>query len=296
MKVLNFALIGRGKWGKNYERLLKEIPGVSLQAVVDFSSGNLKTVLKNPDIHCAIIATPPKTHFPIAKIALKAGKHILLEKPMAVNLKEAEKLKKIVENLDRVLMVGFQYLFNGYVQYLKKEIENGAFGEIKNISSEHFQSPLRTDVNAFWDAAPHPLSIFQFIFNPKKIIKVSVEQKNLENSGLENYVKAAVQFDRGPLLNIAVSWPGKEKVRKFTIQGKKQTAVLDETKTAEKLTLISNKEGKITIPRVIAGEPLKNEVKHFIDCVQNRKTPLTGVNFGYLNTQWLEMINLKISS
>lgn len=296
MKTLNFALIGRGKFGKNYERLLQEIPGISLQAIVTASSGNLEPVLENPEIDCVIIATPPKTHFTLAKAALEAGKHVFLEKPMVINLKEAEELKEIVKKSDRIFMVGFQYLFNDYIRYLKKEIENGSFGEIKNISFEHAQSQPRTDVNAFWDAAPHPLSIFQFIFNPKKIINVSGEQKNLGNSELEDYAKATIEFDHGPILNITTSWPGETKVRKLTIQGEKMTAILDETKNTGKLTLIASNGGKITVPPINAGEPLKNEVEHFIDCVKNKKNPLTNVNFGLIITQWLEIINQQTAS
>lgn len=359
MKTLNFALVGAGKFGKNYLRLLQNTPGINLRTVVTKDSArsenlplsiehytNLERVLKNPEINCVVIVTPPKTHFALAKAALEAGKHVLLEKPMAVNIKEAEELKRVVGKSDKVFMVGFQYLFNSYIRYLKKEIESGTFGEIKNVSSEHFQSPPREDVTAFWDAAPHPLSIFQFIFNPKKIIKTFGEEKNLENP--KDYAKATVQFDRGPMLNITTSWPGKpgsrnsaalpldhsamrndpaefslpggEKVRKLTIQGEKITAILDETKTVDKFILISNNDGKVTVPAIDAGEPssetsvafsdqprkagltevllpgepLKNEVAHFIDCIQNRKTPLTNVNFGYLNTKWLEEISSKI--
>src|SRR3989344_2596224 len=288
MNKLNFALIGRGKWGKNYERTLQEIPGISLQTIITASSGNLGSALQNPDISCVVIATPPKTHFPLAKVTLEAGKHVLLEKPMAENLKEAEELKKIVGNSDRIFMVGFQYLFNDYIGYLKKEIRAGTFGKIKNLIYEHLQSPPRKDANAFWDAAPHPLSIFQFIFSPKKIREVFREQKKLDGFGLKDYAKATIQFDHGPLLDITTSWSGKEKVRKLTIQGEKITAVLDETKDDKKLTLIANSNGEVTIPPINAGEPLKNEVEHFIDCIQNQKIPVTNVNFGYLNTQWLE--------
>lgn len=296
MKKLSFALIGRGKFGKNYERLLSEMPETSLKAVVTKSSGNLKDVLGDPDIDCVAIVTPAITHFTLAKAALKAGKNILLEKPMVTNLKDAEKLKKMAANYDKVFMIGFQYLSNNYIQYLKKEIEENAFGKITNIKFEHFQSNPREDVNVFWDVAPHPLSIFQFIFNPKKIIKISGEQKKLGGSTMANYAHAIIQFDCGPTLDITASWPGKEKIRKLTIRGEKATAILDETKIAEKLILISNKDEKVTIPKIIAEEPLKNKIKDFLECIQNKKNPLTDINFGYLNTRWLEEINQKIAS
>lgn len=295
-KILNFALIGRGKFGKNYERLLNEIPETSLRAIVTKSSGNLKEVLSDPDIDCVAIVTPAITHFALAKAALEAGKHVLLEKPMVTNLKDAQALKLIAKKSDKVFMVGFQYLSNNYVQYLKKEIENDIFGAITDIKFEHSQSNPREDVNVFWDVAPHPLSIFQFIFNPKKIIKVSGEQKKLGNSMRVSCARAIIQFDCGPMLDITASWPGKEKIRKLTIQGEKATAILDETKTAEKLILISNKDGKVTVPKIITEEPLKNKIKDFLKCIQNKKMPLTGINFGYLNTKWLEKINQQIAS
>jgi len=281
---MNFALIGAGKFGKNYDRLLKEIPGVSLKAIVTASSGNLETVLQDPEINCVVIATPPATHFEIAKTALEAGKHVLLEKPMVLSVQEAEELKKVVGKSGRVFMVGFQYLFNGYIQYLKKEIENGAFGEIKKISSEHFQSPPRNDVNAFWDAAPHPLSIFQYYFEPTKILNVEVETATRE------FTSVKVRFDRAPLLSIKTSWPGEKKVRKLILEGEKQTAILDETLEKQKLRFSSG-----LVPNIEADEPLRNEVEHFLDCIQNQKTPLTDVNFGCLNTKWLEIISENLT-
>ncbi len=298
MEKLNFALIGAGKFGKNYLRLLQETKGISLKTVVTrspiptdntsvFYTADLEKVLSDPSIDCAVIATPPATHLAIAKAALTHKKHVLLEKPMALNLKEAEDLKKTVRDSGQIFMVGFQYLFNSYIQYLKKEIESGAFGEIKNIASEHFQSPPREDVNAFWDAAPHPLAIFQFLFNPEKILKAKGELRR-------DFAEAAAEFDRGPKLNITVSWPGKKKVRKLTIQGEKITAILDETKPDGKLSLVSNKDGEIIVPVINAEEPLKNEVAHFIDCIHGQKIPLTNITFGYFNTQWLEEISNKL--
>ena len=282
---MNFALIGRGKWGENYENLLKEIPDVSLQAIVTASSGNLESVLQNPDINCVVIATPPKTHFDLAKAALETGKHVLLEKPMVMNLKEAEELKRVVENSDRIFMVGFQYLFNDYIRYLKKEIENGAFGEIKKVSSEHFQSPPRTDMNSFWDAAPHPLSIFQYYFEPTKILNVEVETTTRE------FTSVKVQFDRGPLLSIKTSWPGERKVRKLTLKGEKQTAILDETLENQKLRFSSG-----LTPDIKAREPLRSELEHFINCIKNKNLPLTNVNFGYQITNWLDKISKRAYS
>lgn len=284
MKTLNFALIGRGKFGKNYERLLQEIPGISLKAIVTASSGNLKSVLQNPKIDCVVIATPPKTHFAIAKAAIEAGKNVLLEKPMVLNIKEAKKLKGAVNKSRKTFMVGFQYLYNDYLNYLKNNL--ASLGKIIAVRSEHLISPKRKGADIFWDVAPHPLSIFQYLFNPKKLVSVKGEIS-------PNSASVKVKFKNSPRLEMIMSNFGNKKIRKLTVVGEKAAAIIDETLEKNKLVIFRN--GRKLVPKINFQEPLKNEVGHFINCIQNQKTPLTDVNLGYLNTQWLEEISQKFN-
>ena len=179
-------------------------------------------------------------------------------------------------------MVGYQYLYNDYINYLKKEIESGSFGKILEVKSEHLVSPPREDVDIFWDAAPHPLAIYQYFFSPKKLI--SAEGKIEHDSAT-----VKVKFDRGPVLEIVTSSFGEKKTRKLTIVGKKATAVLDETLEKDKLTIIKN--GQVVNPKIDFKEPLLTEVEHFIYCIQTNSKPLTNVDFGCRITEWLSIIS-----
>ncbi len=310
---INFALFGLGKFGKNYQRLLNP------KAIVTAHSENADEVLKNPKIDAVVIATPPSTHFKLAKKALQAGKHVLLEKPMVLSVADAKKLRKIVKKSGKVFMVGFQYLYNDYINWLKKEIENGSFGKIIEVKSEHRLSPPNKDIDIFWNAAPHPLSIFQYFFSPEKLI--SAEGK-IEYDSAEVKVK----FENAPILEIITSCLGKQKTRKLTIVGEKATAVLDETLEKDKLAIIKRprayargtwalcskkcrppptgfynhpslmkdcvvKKGQVTNPKIDFKEPLRAEVEHFIYCIQTDSKPLTNIDFGYQITEWLDVIS-----
>lgn len=279
---INFALFGLGKFGKNYQRLLPEIKGVNLKATVTAHSDNAEEVLKNPAIDAVVIATPPSTHFDLAKAALEADKHVLLEKPMVLGIIDAEKLRKIVKKSGKVFMVGYQYLYNDYINYLKKEIGSGNFGKIIEIKSEHLVSPPREDVDIFWDAAPHPLAIYQHFFSPEKLI--SAEGKIEHDTA---HVK--VRFENAPPLEIVASCSGDTKTRKLTIVGEKATAILDETLEKNKLAIIKN--GQTANPQIEFKEPLRSEVNHFIQCIKTGETPLTNVDFGCQITEWLSIIS-----
>ena len=156
------GLIGLGRWGKNYLRLLQDIPEVTLRASANHA--NVSDIFSNPEIDAVFIVTPPATHYALIEAGLKSGKHVFVEKPMVVSIFEADQLKTLVAQSGKIFMVGFQYLYNDSINCLKKELEKGTFGKILSVKSEHELSPINPDVSIFWDAAPHPLSIFQYLF------------------------------------------------------------------------------------------------------------------------------------
>ncbi len=201
---------------------------------------------------------------------------------MVLSLSEARKLKKVVRESGTVFMVSYQYLYNDYINYLKKEIESGSFGKIIEVTSEHRVSPSRPDVDILWDAGPHPLSIFQYFFAPEKLI--SAKGKIEHDSA-----SVKVKFENAPELHITASCFGNTKTRKLTLRGEKATAVLDETLEKDKLVITKN--GKTTYPEINFSQPLRNELEHFIACIQTGATPLTNVDFGCRITEWLETIS-----
>jgi len=281
-RILNFALFGRGKWGNNYYQLLRALDGVSLRDVVTKDSGNLREVLRDPSIHCVVIATPPKTHFRFARAALKAGKHVLVEKPMVLRVRDAKVLAALVKKSGRTFMVGHQYLYNEDVRRIKKRIDSGEMGAIRYMLADHFSSGVRTDVDVLWDAAPHALSMFQYFFNPTKIVSACVEK-----SSDKGFVSVHLRFDRGPLFCMRAVWRAPEKIRKITIVGKKRSAVLDETLKNRKLKFFN----PVSTPLSRTHTPLQNEMEHFIACVRSGKKPLTGVEHGFRIIKFLDKIS-----
>jgi len=296
------GLIGLGHFGKNYLRLLQDTDGVVLCAVANnlveafdihknLLSGirtttNAEDIFSDPLIDVVIIVTPPSTHYMLIEAGLKSGKHVFVEKPMVLSLAEAQKNQALVKKSGKVFMTGYQYLFNENVLYIKREIEKGTFGKILEFKSEHFQSPARSDVDIFWDAGSHPMSVFQYLFEPKKMILA-------EGAMTHDSASVKVKFENSPSLEITLSCFGELKIRKITIVGEKVTAVLDETQEKNKLAIIKN--GKTIYPEINSKEPLRTELEHFIDCIKTGETPLSDVGFGSKITEWLEAISTKLN-
>jgi predicted dehydrogenase len=299
---LRCGLIGLGKFGKNYLHLLQEIDGVTLRAVANRESEAFETyknllqgikttlnaddIFSDPEIDAVFIVTPPKTHYALIEKGLMSGKHVFVEKPMVLNISEAQKLKKIVGGSGKIFMVGYQYIFNENIRFLKTEIGKGTFGKIISVTHKHAVSPPRLDVDIFMDDAPHPLSVFQYLFNPLKLSSVEGKIEN-DNASLN------IRFENAPLLKFDASWFGQIKIREMTIVGEKATAILDETLDKNKLAILKN--GKTSYPEIIIKEPLRSEIEHFVQCIQTGSKPLTDIDFGSQITEWLETISRKCS-
>ncbi len=186
MNTIRCGLIGLGRFGANHLRVLREMNGVALTAVADRDRASFETskhllggvrtttdadgIFSDPGIDAVLIVTPPSTHYGLIASGLASGKHVFVEKPMVVRFSDAEKLKFLVDERGKILMVGYQYLFNENIRFIKHEIDRGAFGRIVSLTSEHAVSSPRADVDSFTDAAPHPLSIYQFLFDPAALV------------------------------------------------------------------------------------------------------------------------------
>lgn len=283
---LKCAIIGAGRFGKHYLRLLGEMQGIKLAAVG--GRKDWREVISRPEIDCVIIATPVSTHFEIAKATLEAGKHVLLEKPMTRTLKEAERLRSAVYRSGRIFMVGHQYLYNDYIIHLKSEIEKGTLGKIIYFFAEHlYPGPIREDVGCFWETATHELAIIDYLFSPKKIRGVHGSMCDLTGNGRDDFASALIEFEKAPPVAITVSWMYPEKIRRLVIVGERGSAVFDEQRD-EKLKFYLSE--KILVPRIAQREPLQNELKHFIDCIKNKKVPVTDIKHGVFITEMLHKI------
>jgi UDP-2-acetamido-3-amino-2,3-dideoxy-glucuronate N-acetyltransferase len=319
MQTLNFGLIGVGRFGKHYIRLLQKMKGVKLVAVAAKTKDSLKEVshllkddvlqltnsdalLKMKTIDCVVIATPVSTHFAFAKKAIEAGKNILLEKPMVKNLAEAKKLKGIAKKSRKTFMVAHQFVYNDYVKYLKKEIKRGSLGKVKLVVAQHlYPGPMRNDVGCFWDAGTHELSMLQSLFKPGRIKRAEGSSVAFKKGGFDDLTSATIKFGNGLIANIDICWCYPEKTRAFTIVGSRKTAVFDDV-AGKKLIIfptihtakLKNQKLKPVVPKINAKEPLKNELEHFVYCVRNKKNPETGIDSAYEITEWLDKVSRAV--
>ncbi len=174
---LAFGVIGAGYFGRHYIRLLQDIPGVALRAVADRSLETIgenipvlparvsrfadaRELLSDPEIDCVVIATPASTHATLAIAALEHGKHVLVEKPMAMNMVEAEQMRDVVGKSNRIFMVGHQYLYHDYIRHLKEKLDEGILDTVKYVFAEHlYFGPIRSDSGCFWETAVHEISL-----------------------------------------------------------------------------------------------------------------------------------------
>lgn len=326
MGNLNFAVIGAGRFGKHYIRNLQGIEGARLYGVAaktkdtlnsikhDTSSSTILTnnddsLIKNKNVDCVVIATPPSTHFELAKKALEAGKNVLVEKPMVASFKEAKLLKDIVKKSKSTFMVGHQYIYNDYVNYLHSSIKKGLIGKPEVVAAEYlYPEPIRNDIGCFWDAGTHYLSIIQYLFNPGPVIEVSGSSLSMV-SKFDDFTSATVKFKNGLVAFLTFSRLYPEKTRKFMVLGTKQSAVFDDFEEKNKLKFYpvskkikdnsiykhSGNKIKPTIHSIGAIEPLRNELEHFIDCIKNKKTPLTGIGHSYQITEWLDKVSRELN-
>lgn len=326
MKTLQFGIIGLGHFGKHYARLLQENPDVQLVAVANksgevFKKGvislpeNIKTsldaneIIGDTRIDCVVIATPPSTHARLIVKALRAGKHVFVEKPMVIRVAETNAIKKeLKKNKKLVFMVGFQYVYNDYIQYLKSHINE--LGSVKYVLGENlYCGPFRADVGSFMDAAVHDCAVLEYLFSPGKVVKVAGARRSIGKTKNDDFGAVSVVFQNGLMVHLLTSWYWPEKVRKITVVGGNGMVLFndrDENKLksfSHKYPVWDKKQSSLFLPgmvdqpavaQVIAREPLKNELDHFIECIKTGKTPTTGFDFGYKVTKMMEQISMRM--
>ncbi|GAX87598.1 conserved hypothetical protein [Lebetimonas natsushimae] len=299
---MKISLIGYGYWGRNIARTLKELD-IKIETIFDLDKNqineakklykfkeysSLEEILKNSNI--VFIATPPSTHYIIAKKALEFNTHIFVEKPFTLNLKEAYELIEIAEKKNLKYMVDHVFIYSEPVKFLKNNL--ASFGDIFYINSRRINLGLfqyATDV--IWDLAVHDLSIIDYLVG-LDIKKVNVFKKKYKNFPNEAIANINLELKNDILIGINVSWLSPVKVREMIIGGTKKTALYDDT--AEKKIklfnagvmletskyeamkyLVKYNYGDIEIPNLPNKMSLSNAISHFIDCVKNNKTPIT---------------------
>jgi len=330
--MVSFGVIGCGHWGPNHIRIFSQISGAAVAMCSDLDDARLlsikaqypeiqttkdyKEIFSSAKINAVCIATPTATHFDLVKEALQAGKHVLCEKPLSLKASECLELKKLADAKGKILAVGHVFLFNEGIRRLKEYVMSGELGGVHYAHSERTNlGPFRYDVNALWDLAPHDLAIFNYLFDATPVSVSARGQKCLKTS-LEDLAFATLEYPKNILVNVHVSWLDPRKVRQITIVGDQKMVVWDDLdnlgpiklydKHVEKTQVfyqtygefqLLSKEGSITIPKVVAREPLKTQNQYFIECIEKKSMPdLIDAQKAYDVVKTLEAIQTSMNS
>lgn len=311
------AVIGCGYWGVNYVRVFSELREAQLAAICEpradrlaeigsrFPAGDLVVelddLLVRDDIDAVVVATSATSHHSVTKRCLEAGKHVLVEKPLATTVAESAELVHLARSRGLVLMVGHTFIYNSSIEKIRSYLEAGTLGRIYYLYSRRTNlGPIRHDVNALWDLAPHDISIFNHLLGmtPEWVSAIGV--KLLRNSR-EDAGFITLGYPNGVVGNIHVSWADPNKVRELVVVGSECRVVFDDVNPSEPIRIFEKavsagdgpieprgeyplhiRDGDIISPRVLATEPLKNQCRHFLECVETGATPRTpgedGVN------------------
>lgn len=308
--MIKVCVVGCGYWGPNLIRNFFYNRNSELYALCDLNEKRLEemgraylvkktykdyqTMLKDPQIDAVIIATPARTHYLLARLALLNNKHVLVEKPLSFSSGDARKLITLAGKRKKILMVGHTFEFNSAVIGIKQCIEKGELGEIYYIYSTRVNlGRVQEDINAMWSLAPHDVSIINFILGSMPD-KVKAYGSAYISRGIEDVAFLNLEFKKGIMAHIHVSWLDPGKIRKMTVVGSKKMLVYDDIDNEGRLKiydkgvdrLVSDKNpygeyqmklraGDIVIPKLELYEPLAKECEHFVDCIVNNKNPDT---------------------
>jgi len=317
-KKLSIAIVGAGRWGENLVRNFFQL-GV-LYKVCDVSEKRLQQIrfkfptvkqtkdltdlLTDSKVSGVVIATPSITHHEIASQALKAGKHVYIEKPLARTEKQAKELINLSEKLDLVLMVGHLLVYHPAVNKLKEIINKNQLGEIRYINSDRRNFPLSTiDTNVIWDLAPHDISMISYLLDEAEPVLLETNGFSTLDNKIIDIAHVDLIFDykkRKLKSHIHNSWIDPQKQSLLTVIGTEKTAVLNDKLEDRKLALYElNKENQqilVEYPLYGIEEPLRLECKHFLDCIQNKEKPRTGGISGYKVVKTLEQITNRLEN
>lgn len=300
------AIVGYGYWGKNLVRNFNGLDSCEIKYVCESHSGNAEkcaklypnlnvipdyqTVLDDDSVDAVVIATQVDTHYDLAKSALEAGKHVLVEKPMTSDAPQARELMEIAKSRNLTLMVDHTFLYTGAVRHMKGLVEDGTVGSIQYIDSTRINLGLfQRDVNVLWDLAPHDISICQHLIGKKPI---SVQAVGISHTGsdLENIAYLTLKYEGNVIAHFNCSWVSPVKIRQMLIGGDKKMLLFDDNQPTEKIKvydtgyeaktdeevntiMVDYRTGDIHVPKVPMTEALALMAADFVDAISTGSTP-----------------------
>ncbi|CAH1669242.1 Oxidoreductase [Hyphomicrobiales bacterium] len=326
---LGVGVVGYGYWGPNLVRNFAANPAARVVAVSDLDASKLaasqrfhpgvittsryEDLLANPAIEAIAVATPVHTHYELALAALKAGKHVLVEKPLAPS---ADQVRRLVDEADRrglTLMVDHTFLYTPAVRKISELVRKGELGEIYYYDSTRVSLGLfQSDVSVIWDLAVHDLSIIDHILDEVPVA-VSATACSHVAGAPENMAHLTLFFDSSCVAHVNVNWLSPVKVRQTFIGGSKKMVVYDDLEPTEKIKVydkgiivdgssenahqfrIGYRAGDMWAPHIAAKEALQSEVEHFIACVRDRAPPMSDGLSGLRVVEVLEAASRSIA-
>lgn len=310
--MIRLGLIGAGYWAPNVAASFKATGRADIAWICDINPDALaaigrrypharmttvmQDVFEDDTVAAVAIVTPTMTHYAIAKAALEAGKHVLVEKPITADVFEAEALIEIAAARMRILMVGHVFQYNPTLRALRNQLARGDLGQINYLNLVRTNlGPVRTDVNALWDLASHDVYIMIELLGEMPE-SVSAFGRAYLNRSVEDVTFATFSFPGGTIAHVHASWLDPRKVRQITVVGSRKMALWDDLNMAEPLRIFDKRVelpppgslegsylehktlvvdgGSVVIP-VESNRPLQAECEHFLDCIQEDATPIS---------------------
>jgi predicted dehydrogenase len=301
------AAVGCGYWGPNVIRNLYSLPGFELSYICDIDPQRLRAVsarypavrstteiddiFDDPTIDAVYLSTPVSTHYELVKRALESAKHVLVEKPLATTVYQAEALADLAARSGLTLMVGHTFVFSPPVRKVKELIEAGQIGPIYYIETTRVNLGLfQKDVSVLWDLGPHDVSILNYWLDEVPVT-VTARGRSFHGETLEDVAFLILEFPSGTLAQVQISWLAPSKLRRTSIVGRHRMVVYDDLEPVEKVKIfdrgvdrqpasygefqLTYRSGDILSPRLDTTEPLYLECAHFLECIQTGREPDT---------------------
>lgn len=310
----SIAVAGLGYWGPNLARNFSQLPGCRLSALCDIDPARLDSIrtqhpavprfssfdamLENVEVDAVAVATPLRHHYRLAKAALLAGKHVLVEKPFAASSAECGELIELAAERRLTLMIGHTFLYSASVRMIRDIVQSGDLGEIRYINSQRLNLGLfQQDINVAWDLAPHDISIILHLLGAMPV-SVNCQGNAHITPGIEDVTNLSMNFAGGQFATIQSSWIEPRKVRQMTIVGTRKMIVYNDIEPREKIRIYDTRierpphydnfgefqysyhYGDSFLPHIEQSEPLRKMCEHFVECIMTGAIPSSSGDIG----------------
>ena len=312
MPPLRTAVVGYGYWGPNLVRNVAERPELTLMALcesdplraTEFAKrvtgvpvfGDLEAILRSPEVEAIVVATPPRTHYAIAKRALDAGKHVLVEKPLATTTSDARDLVATAQERDLVLMPGHTFVYSPAVNKVRDLIKGGELGEVYFVTSSRMNLGKYQQDGVVCDLAPHDLSILMYWLE-QPVVQISTAARSVFQDGVPETAFISLLFEQGAAANIQISWLAPRKVRQMVVVGSKRMVQYDDGASDESVRIydrgmefttpanfgeyqLTYRSGDVILPRIDVAEPLGLELADFARSIRTGSEPRSNAQLG----------------